>query len=407
MEDSRLLPLVERAAAARRDAVAAAASEPSRVEFMKRPDYQEAHSALTSALRDDGRLAGREGDVALHSMWVRFDASSATHWLANRALTVGAEQAAAELTRFLEAATFPYIVWVALSGVFTDHDVQFAPNLWLRYARDDLPEVLRPTGLLRSLLHLPTAVLVEQRDQRYERKPEGAERGFRSAPLESDDVINCLSLVRIPAVPFIVGLLCEPADWVPLQGYLHFPLQGYLHFPRSLESTGHQTRLWREHTERAQELYHRFRDLPDGFRKRLRLPMWRLNAAMRRRHDADKAIDLGIALEALLLRGSDPTDKRYQVAVRCAFLLGRSPAAKHRAFQLAGVIYHLRNRAVHRGEIDSGDLTAPFKGSELEAVLQDGGRLVAEAASRFIEARDEPDWDALVLGPRPEDPAEP
>jgi len=399
MDDSGLLPLIERAVEARRDAVAAAASEPSRVELMKRPDYQEAHSALTSALRDDGRLAGHEGDVALHSMWVGFDASSAAHWLPRRAITVGAAQAASDLTRFLEASTFPYTVWVALSGVFTDRNVQFAPNLWLRYARDDLPEVLRPTGLLRSLLHLPTAVLVEQRDQRYERKPEGAERGFRSAPLESDDVINCLSLVRIPAVPFIVGLLCEPADWVPLQGYLHFP--------RSLESTGHQTRLWREHTEWAQELYHRFRDLPDDFKKRLRLPMWRLNAAMRRRHDADKAIDLGIALEALFLRGSDAADKRYQVAVRCAFLLGQTPAAKHRAFQLAGVIYHLRNRAVHRGEIDAGDLKEPFKGAKLESVLHDGGRLVAEAASRFIEAREEPDWDALVLGPRPEDPAEP
>jgi len=135
--------------------------------------------------------------------------------------------------------------------------------------------------------------------------------------------------------------------------------------------------------------------------------MWRLNAAMRRRHDADKAIDLGIALEALFLRGSDAADKRYQVAVRCAFLLGQTPAAKHRAFQLAGVIYHLRNRAVHRGEIDAGDLKEPFKGAKLESVLHDGGRLVAEATSRFIEARDEPDWDALVLGPRPEDHAEP
>jgi hypothetical protein len=390
---SELIPLIERAASLRR------ANDPkdpaalsSVIMLEEVPEYSNVHSALAAAVRMlGGRASQEKQETALHAMWRPFRAETIAHWLARRAVVVSPEQAAADLTRFLEAKEFPYKVSVAISGVFTDHDVQFSPTLWLRH--DQMPKVFRPPGMVSSILHWPTAVLVEDRVQQVLTRPVDESDWLRSVQLDADDAVLCLSLVHLPAVPFIVGLECTPADWVPVDGFVHLPY--------SLEGTGHLTRLWPAQTDRAQEIFQRFKTLPSSFRTRLGTPMSRLNSAMRRRHEADTAIDLGIALESLFLGDSEGGEKKFQASTRCAFLLGSDPADRHRLFDLAGCIYHLRNRAVHRGQVVPGDLKGPFKGRPLRSVLEDGGRLMADALMHFIATGVEPAWEELLLGPHP------
>lgn len=393
-----LVSLVEVVASTRKAAVGSSPVEyETKRRLMEIPAYRDAHTSIGSRLREDERFASLEGSLALHQMWERFDPTSTAHWLASRASGVGAGQACSDLERFLGAKPFPYTVRVALSGVFTDHDVQFGQGLWLRHSpREHLPEALQPHGFLRSLMHLPTAALVEHRLQAIRRKTEADEKGpFIKVELEADDILLCLSLVRVSAMPFLVGIACEPAQWVPLSGYLNFP--------RTLESGGRQTRLWKEHTELAHDTYQRFRAFSAKTKDRLRLPMRRLNTSMRRRDDADAAIDLGIALEALFLGTAAESDKRYQAAIRCAFLLGRDAETRHRAYRLAGELYHLRNRAIHRGALHPDDLTKGFGDRPVRQVLQEGGQLVAEALRYFIASGgEEPNWDALVLGQKAE-----
>jgi hypothetical protein len=360
--------------------------------LMENDEFRKAHAAIETILRGDARLQERQGALLVHAMWERFNASLAAHWLAIRGTAVPPEQACADLDRFLDAAEFPYTVYVAVSGVFTDHDVPFGPGLWLRSEhRKHLPEPLQPRGLFRSLLHIPTVALVEECLQEIKKRPENDAQNsqFVRAHLESDDVLLCLSLVRPPAVPFLVGLVCRPADWVPLYGYLNFP--------RSLESSGHQTRLGRDHTQSAQVLYQSFRALPRRAKDRMRLPMSRLNSAMRRREDADTAIDLGIALESILL-GKVETDKRYQGAIRCSFLLGDNPDTRHHVYDLASELYNLRSKAVHRGVLKPDDLNW-FKGRKVRKVLEDGSQLMASVIKWFIQNHaQEPDWNTLILG---------
>jgi hypothetical protein len=401
--EGTLISLVQRLAIARRDAETA---EPNKADYQIREDliahdeYRKTHEAIERILIEDGRFRERQGELLVHAMWERFNSDLTAHWLAVRATSVPAEQACSDLDRFLSADDFPYAVYAAVSGIFTDHDVQFGPNLWLRTEhRKYLPEPLQPKGWFRSLLHMPTAALVEERHQRIRKHlgRDGKESRFERALLESDDVLLCLSLVRPPAVPFLVGLICRPAEWVPLYGYLNFP--------RSLESSGHQTRLGREHTQAAQVLYESFRGLSRQAKDRMRLPMSRLNAALRRRENTDTAIDLGIALESMLL-GKVDTDKRYQAAIRCSFLLGENPDAKHRLHDLASELYNLRNKAVHRGALKPDDLVW-LKGQELHKVLEEGSQLIARMIKRFIDNKArEPDWNSLVLGPRSETPVE-
>ena len=390
-----LVSLVEKASTLRR-----AAESPSEADYqirdrlMQTPEFREIHESIGALLRQDSTFVEREGIIALHGAWIRFNADLTAHWLAIRATTVSAEQACLDLERFLNQSDFPYVVRIAVSGIFIEKDMQFGEGLWLRTDRQEhLPKALHPNEFLsRSLLHMPMVALIEERVQKIQRRPaeERDKSELRQPPLESDDVLLCLSLVRPPATPFIVGLVCEPAKWVPMYGFLDVP--------RTLESSGHQTRLWRDHTQRAQMMYDAFRVLPPRRKARLRLPMSRLNTAMRRREDADTAIDLGIALEGLVI-GSSETDKRYQAAVRCAFLLGNDVESRHRAYHLAGELYHLRNRAVHRGVITQDDLTPHFKGKEVRRVLEEGASLVATVITRLIENNaQEPDWNSLVLG---------
>jgi hypothetical protein len=237
--------------------------------------------------------------------------------------------------------------------------------------------------------------LVEDRHQRIVKRPEddSDDSKFLRARLEADDVLLCLSLVGLPAVPFLVGLACQPAEWVPLYGYVDLP--------RSLESSGHQKRYFRNQTQRAQMIFDSFRSLSSRGKDKLRLPMRRLNTALRRRDDADTAIDLGIALESLVL-GRVETDKRYQAGIRCAFLLGGDDAdSRHRVYHLASELYHLRNRGVHRGALTNDDLNSHFKGREVRSVLEEGSQLVAKVIELSIENKaQEPDWNSLVLGPR-------
>ncbi|HTF40871.1 MAG TPA: hypothetical protein VK754_09795 [Propionibacteriaceae bacterium] len=395
-----LVELVRRAATLRNDADAAnskKADHEIRDHLMAIAAFREVHAAIESILLEDNRFQERQGDLVLHSGYVRFTSDFTIHWLAIRATKVTAEQACADLHRFLSTDDFPYTMRVAVSGVFTDHDVQFGPGLWLRADRNKhLPEPLQPKGFFRSLLHMPMVALIEERVQKITKRPEqdSSESEFLRASLEADDVLLCLSLVALPAVPFLVGLVCQPADWVPFYGYLDYP--------RSLESSGHQKRLWKNQTQRAQMIYDSFRSLTPRAKDRIRLPMRRLNTAMRRRDDADSAIDLGIALEGLVL-GETDSDKKYQLGVRCAFLLGDDPDSRHRVYDLATVLYHLRNRGVHRGVLKPDDLKkTPFKGREVRKVLEEGGKLVAEVIERFMENNaQDPAWDSLVLGQRP------
>lgn len=391
-----LIPQIERAAAALRE-VTPPPPIPTRHTASEFPAYGAAHAELAEGVKQQCGPNAQPCEIAVHQMWVALTPDSIAHWLAHRTLTSGAAQSATELDSFLQATTFQYTMWTAIGGVFVDRDVPFEEGLWLRRDRKMAPDFLNELATAQlNILHLPLAVIEERRTQQIERRPLGQDNRLRPATMASDDIILCLSLVRVPAVPFIVGLTCDPDHATPVNGYFHFP--------RSIESSGRMTRLYAGQTEKAQDVFHALRRLPQNSQQRFRTPMSRLNAAMRRRHVADTAIDLGIALESLYLGSSDGGDKKYQASVRCAFLLGRTTEERHQLYDLGGCVYHLRNRGVHRGELAPSDLPGPFKGQDLRKVLEKGGQLVADSIIHFVASGIEPDWSQVVLGPLPPSP---
>ena len=139
--------------------------------------------------------------------------------------------------------------------------------------------------------------------------------------------------------------------------------------------------------------------LPAADRNRyLRIPLDRLNRALLDRDFADKAIDLGIALEALLLHESgDPRERgelKYRLGLRAAWLLGEDAAERQKVQTTIGKLYDLRSRAVHSGEIDRNAKTG--------TQLHQASELCARLIGRIIELEMlGVNWKSLVVGGAP------
>lgn len=129
-------------------------------------------------------------------------------------------------------------------------------------------------------------------------------------------------------------------------------------------------------------------------REKFDVPLHRLNEAVRHENPIDRAIDLGVALESLLLHGaSEKSQLSLQLRLRGAWLLGENAASRKRIYFQLRDLYECRSAATH-----SGRLTKKVKDNELaEASLKEGLRLCADAIKALIFAKDF-QWEDLLLG---------
>lgn len=95
--------------------------------------------------------------------------------------------------------------------------------------------------------------------------------------------------------------------------------------------------------ELAISLNDHFKAEPDGA---VAIGVGRINATRLRFTDADRIIDSAIALEAILLKGSED-ELSYRQAVRGAHLLGGSSATRSENFRLLRRAYDRRSKIVH------------------------------------------------------------
>jgi hypothetical protein len=135
-----------------------------------------------------------------------------------------------------------------------------------------------------------------------------------------------------------------------------------------------------------------------GERASLYVPLERLNSTMAQTRIVDRAIDLGIALEALLMHASnagqrsDNQELRFKIGLRGAWLRGGTPDERQACALTLRKLYDLRSLAVHSGRITRGDTM------EHHHFLEGGEDLCADLIIKVLEAGCWPDWDKLVVG---------
>ena len=129
----------------------------------------------------------------------------------------------------------------------------------------------------------------------------------------------------------------------------------------------------------------------------LRIPLDRLDRAAGDRDLADRAIDLGIALEALLLHEQNKKDRgelRYRLSLRGAWLGGVNEEERREILTSLRDVYDLRSHAVHTGAVDRGNRT--------DQTIECGTALCKQLIRKAIDVGGDINWESLVLGGPPE-----
>jgi hypothetical protein len=120
----------------------------------------------------------------------------------------------------------------------------------------------------------------------------------------------------------------------------------------------------------------------------------RLSQAKRRGQIEDKILDLGIALEMLLLNDNSSHEQlSLTFRLRGSWLLGHTPKEREAVYLRLKEVYNFRSQVAHSGNLCKGDPTKIARVVENFSIYQK----YAEEIFRLIIQRGEPNWEALIL----------
>jgi hypothetical protein len=215
---------------------------------------------------------------------------------------------------------------------------------------------------------------------------------FRYGIEEMCQLCDCLTLVGTSApIPLFFWTAVE--EWVPGVSLLQGLFSGTFYDMTNISLY----KLTQKDCEDASSFIRKYFELNKSIQELLRISIQRLNLSRRRSNLIDKAIDLGIALEALLLHDGKPDAQiAFPFRLRGAWLLGQDARSRRDYLKLFKEIYELRCKAVHSGRFGtkfSKKLSLPA--GEL---LKKGDELCVGVIKRILEQKKLPDWEGLILG---------
>jgi Apea-like HEPN len=133
----------------------------------------------------------------------------------------------------------------------------------------------------------------------------------------------------------------------------------------------------------------------DPLRASLRLALSRLNQAVRRPPHGDRAIDLAIALESLLVDGAG--ENTYKVGLRAALLLPVPLEERQRVRSLVSALYAIRSSLMHDGRPPS-EVRVVGSGKRPSAeVVVEATTVCASVLRAILEAGRVPHWYSFEL----------
>jgi hypothetical protein len=202
------------------------------------------------------------------------------------------------------------------------------------------------------------------------------------------DIARCLTLIAPRSVQQI-GSWFQTDQSHPLVG-------GIGGWGGQAITWGHQFEVEQEEINPTQvrTLVDGYFALPLGAQQRLRIVLDRLNAAKFPQPFEDRAVDLGVSLEALLFNPTDPstTEISLKFRMRGAVLAADDPKERKSVFRLLDRLYALRSTAAHGGVFDPAD-------ASVEADLTEGISLASRLIQRVLVLRKIPEnWNGLILG---------
>ena len=144
--------------------------------------------------------------------------------------------------------------------------------------------------------------------------------------------------------------------------------------------------------EEAKQLATAFQSFPAADKLVVDLALDRLRHAQARLHDGDRAVEIFVALEALLGDGQS-NELSHKMSTRAVRLLGGSSADRLRTFQLLKKFYEVRSKVMHTGKVDPArKYTVANVSISLSQLADESTAVCAAVIRRIIELGCIPKW---------------
>lgn len=331
----------------------------------------------------------------------RFDVKLLAVWYLWYANEYGTEKAQVCLDSFLNAESVPVtrVLWVlgmgavssvAVSGDYVIRPIHEMPDSgqkerFLRNARHFFPG--RAPAAECAITKVSHAKKVTRPDEQLDQ--DEAQR-LHETDRRMEEIAWLLNaLDGVCCVPFITSGHVESN--IPFG-----PFGGTGTTGRVLDAPGMaRTTLPDRSAEAIDELLGDYDRLDEHERTRIQRILSRLCQAKRSLLIEDKILDLGIAMEMLLLQ--DNTN-REQLALafrlRGCWLLGLSPAERKMIYEQLKELYKYRSEVAHSGVLQKGN---PAEMNKVGTRFP-GYQSLAERTVRRIMKMGKPDWESLTIG---------
>jgi hypothetical protein len=306
---------------------------------------------------------------------IRVTLDGLARWLLGRSGSQGSSIATQDLIRYLALPFSPADEILVIRGVTTDRRFELFGEIFLEphkfsdedeFGSHDIPcaKLVRPVKLTKTK---------SVSEGSYE-KTDTLER-----------IVECVSVIG-PCSPIVEVHTIRLEYWTPFGGY------GGATSPFDDISKSHQPKvLTEEDVEQLRQVLNYYFGMPGEIQDHLRIPLQRLGQALRRHRSVDRAIDLGVALESLLL-ANDANIEQLSLTLRLrgAWLLGNDASERRKYYEILKSIYGYRSKAVHTGKLKETNQT--------REMLTAGSNACALAIIRILERGGFPKWEDLVLG---------
>jgi len=337
--------------------------------------------ALIGKLIACGDAGGSVNEFHLSSWWT---------WRANE---VGPETANAELEKFLAADEVESLVCVWLFGDFVQEitEVIDGVELWplskLPFSWEKIEFANHVAGPLGHIMPAPQAALVQKvrRSKTYTFPDD----------MPSPNVghrLNCLALLLnlLPNVKVSACCTCSYTadDWPPgVWGGSgsSSPVSDVIMDRGDIFRNDQDIDIGK--------LLDAYMGRSDQQRAALHVALQRIQNAKGRMHNPENvALDLGIALERLLLENSNADQLSLSFRLRGAWLIGSGDDDRIATYKVLNEIYKIRSEVAHFGTSKRLKDIAPYQNYLAPHIR------VAERIARKIVLEGTPDWEKLLLG---------
>ncbi|MBI2266132.1 MAG: hypothetical protein HYU64_13320 [Armatimonadetes bacterium] len=135
--------------------------------------------------------------------------------------------------------------------------------------------------------------------------------------------------------------------------------------------------------------------LNTGLKSRARTAMQRLGQARLRRGPADTALEVAIALEALLV--DSPGEHTFKIGLRAALLVSNDLEQRRRSRAIIEAMYKIRSSLMHSGQSSDTCKVRGYGDLKTTEIVSEAMGITASVIQRVIGFGTTLDWGAIEL----------